>query len=174
MLIDMYQHYLYIIGKLKDAYQLSVDVNHRDIHTFYKEKMPIFKLLFGQYSGSDEPSIVVSFHIDLSSVFVVQWFHNIQQLHPPLKISEHFIEDDHGETWLGEDANSIRDLKYQQYVLEKWLSRSDTDEIKEFVDSKIVGRTRDFKKTYVSQTEFDEARIEFSKMKKPSAGEEVH
>lgn len=172
--ITPFQQYLYVIGKLKDVYKLDVEVPHRDIHTFFQGKTPIFKLLFGEYIETGDSNIVISFHIDVTSVDIIQWFLNVQALHPLLKIADHYLEDDKGETYLGEDADAIKNLKKHQEVLAEWLDNKDEKEIKSFVSSKIVGRIKDQNKTFNSRIESDQATMEFNIMKKPGNGDSIH
>ena len=174
MIQTMYQEYLYIIGKLKDIYKLEVDVPHQNIHTFYKNKAPIFKLLYGSYTKTGDTNIVVSFHIDIKVTEAIQWFVNIANIHPLLKVAEVYIEDDKGETYLGEDAEFIKNLKFQREVLDAWMSSRGEDEMKEFVKSKIVGEPRDYKKSYDSRHDSDKAIMDFDVLKKPEDSEDIH
>lgn len=167
MIQTPYQEYLFVIGKLKDVYNLDVDVSHRDIHTFYDKKKPVFKLMFGQYNENQETGIVVSFYIDIKVTEAINWFISISEIHPMVRVAEVYIEDDKGETFLGEDAEFIKNLKFQREVLDHWLSNKGQDEMKEFVKSKIVGAPRNYKKSYDSRHDSDKAIIEFEYLKKP-------
>lgn len=173
MIQSLFDEYIYTIGKLKDVYKFEVDTSHREIHTFYLDKIPIFKLLLGKYQGTEETNIVISFHIDIDAVTAVDWFMRVSDIHPLLKIADSYIEDDRGETYLGEDAKTIKNLKLQQEVLEAWLEQKDKQDVKDFVDGNIVGRVRESTKLYSSQVERDKAKIEFSTMKKPDDDGEV-
>lgn len=169
----MYEQYLWLIGKLKDQHKLTVEADHRDIHTFYNGKQPVFKLLFGQFSGKDSQEIVISFHIDLKAPEAIQWFTNVQTLHPSVRLTEVHIEDDAGETFLGEDAQKIADLKIQQEVLRMWITGEENKtEIKQFVASKVVGRMKDRK--FFDTSEMEKAIIEFDLMKKPIDDGEIN
>lgn len=168
MITDMYQQYLWLIGQLKDLYKLHVEVDHQDIHTFYQNKHPMFKLLYGRFTNSAEDYIVLSFHINVSATEAIEWYVRIKNQHPEIKISEVYIEDDRGETYLGEDATRIYTAKVEQQVLRAWLAdnKSSKENIIKFVESKVVGRVRDHKKPY-AEKDFEKALIEFDLMKKP-------
>jgi hypothetical protein len=173
MIIDLYQEYLYVIGMLKDVYKLEVETAHRNIHTFFVNKSQTFKLMFGTYqNGSNQ--IVVTFHIDVPSRDAIYWFLNIQHFYPMLKVVDHHIEDDKGETYLGSDASTIKNLMMQRNTLEHWLDNKTEQEMKDFVDGEIVGKVRDPKRSYDSQTEPSKAIIEFTRMQKPSDDEDTH
>lgn len=174
MITNLYQEYLFVIGKLKDTYNLHVDVDHKDIHTFYKDKKPLFKLFFGMFTKEEENSIVVSFHIDMFHAEAIQWFINIYNLHPLIKIHDSYIEDSNGETFLGEDAMAIREVFQSQEILSEWLENHDREDTEYFVKSKVVGRQRDHTKIFDSQVERDKAIIEFDKIRKPEDDEGVH
>lgn len=173
MLTDLYQEYLFIIGKLKDTYSLHIDVDHKDIHTFYRDKKPLFKLMFGHFTKDDSPSIVISFHLDMYHSEAISWFVNIYQLHPLIQIQDSYMEDSNGETYLGQDALALKEVYQAQAILSDWLENHDKKEIKEFVESKVVGRERT-NKVFDSLGQKDEAIIEFSRMKKPDDDEGVH
>jgi len=172
MVTTLYEQYLFVIGKLKDTYKLDIEVDHRDIHTFYKDKRPLFKLFYGMFTKEDDPSIVVSFHIDMYHPEAIQWFINIYSLHPLIKMHDSYIDDSNGETYLGEDAVALQEMYRTQQVLEHYLENHDTEEIRQVVDSKIVGR-------HIRPTIFDsqmqraEAIIEFNRLGKPSDDDEV-
>ena len=89
---ESYQNYLYLIGQLKDIHGLTIDVDHEDIHSFYKDKKPIFKLFYGIFPGNGEPTIVVSFHIDLKHPEVIKWFINIYRIDATIAIHDSYIE----------------------------------------------------------------------------------
>lgn len=174
MVSNLYQEYIYVIGKLKDVYKLDVDVDHRNIHTFYMNKRPVFKLLYGEFQKETSPSVVVSFHLDLHHAEAIQWFINIYSIHPLIKIHDSYIEDSNGEFYLGEEALSIREIYQTQEILENWLSTSDRSEIEEYVKSKVTGRYRAPNPTFDSQKQRSEAIIDFEKLKKPADDEGVH
>jgi hypothetical protein len=165
MVKNMYEQYLWLIGQIKDLYKLHVDVDHKEIHTFVSERQPVFKLFHG------DDRIVVSFHINVSATNAIEWYVKLKNLHPPIVVTDVYIEDARGETYLGEDATKIYTAMVEQQVLKAW-SNSKKDDIKKFVDSKVVGRVRDPKKTY-SQKELDKAIAEFDLMKKPVDDDEV-
>lgn len=178
MIQTMYQQYLFVIGKLKDIYQVEVDVNHRDVHTFYYQKIPVFKLLFGEFQTANqkekEQAIVVSFHIDLKVTEAVQWWINIHAIHPLIKVAEVYVEDDKGESYLGEDARMIQSLKYQREILDHWLTNKGEEEMIKFAQAKVVGKERDYKKSYDSHRETDKAIIDFEFIKKPQGDGDIH
>src|SRR5579863_3837695 len=117
MVITMYEQYLWLIGELKERHKLHVEADHKDIHTFYKNKVQLFKLFHGKYTSTEADSIVVSFHINLTATDAIEWYVNIKNLHPPILVTEVFMEDDRGETYLGEDATKIHTAKIEQAVL---------------------------------------------------------
>lgn len=172
---ELYQEYLYMIGKLKDAHGLTVDVDHTDIHTLYKDKQPLFKLFFGTFSENpDDPSIVVSFHVDLVHVEAIIWFMNIHKVHPSIQIHDSYVEDSNGETYLGEEALALREVFQAQEILANWLENEDRAGMEEFVKSDVVGRERDPHKSFNSQDERNLAMIEFERLRKPSDDDNIH
>lgn len=170
----MYQEYLYLIGKLKDVYKLDLDVAHKDIHTFYKGKKPLFKVMFGTFTKDSDASIVISFHIDLFHAEAIQWFINIYNIQPTVQLHDDYIEDANGETYLGEDALAIKDVYLSQDVLKEWLDNHDKQEIKDFAESKVLGRSPDHKKAFDSQNERSEAIIEFERIRKANDDDQIH
>lgn len=171
---ESYQNYLYLVGQLKDIHSLTVDVDHRDIHSFYKDKQPLFKLFHGMFTGDGQASIVVSFHINLRHSEVIRWFINIYRLEDTIAIHDSFIEDDNGETYLGEDAETIRDVYFSQEVLKDWLESADREDVEKFTEAKVVGRVREANKPFDAEAQREEALIEFDRIRKPSDDEEVH
>lgn len=171
---DSYQEYLRLIGNLKDKFGLTIDVDHRDIHTFFKDKKPLFKLFHGIFNSDDAPSIVVSFHIDLFHPEAVAWFINIYHFHSDIAMHDSYIEDSAGETYLGEDAMALKETYMAQEILNDWLDGSTSEEMRQFANAPVLGRDRDPKKSFNSQTQKYEAIIEFERIKKPGDDEEVH
>lgn len=172
MVTNMYEQYVFVIGKLKDIYKLDVDVDHKNIHTFYREKRPLFKLFYGMFTAEDDPSIVVSFHLDMYHPEAIQWFINIYSLHPLIKMHDSYIEDSNGECYLGEDALALRETYQAQEILEQWLENQTVEEIEEFVGSKVVGRqTRP--KIFDSLSQKDDAIIEFERVGRPDDDDEI-
>jgi len=172
---SMYEQYLWLIGQLKEAHKLHVEPDHQDVHTFYRGKLQLFKLMYGRFADQSQDYIVVSFHINLSATDAIEWYVTIKNLHPPIKVADVYIEDARGETYLGEDATKIHTAMIEQQVLKVWLqdNNSKKEDIVKFVESKVVGRVRDHKKAYDSQTEMEKAIIEFDLMKKPVDDGEV-
>lgn len=173
MLINLYQEYLYVIGKLKDTYNLDVDVDHKDIHTFFRNKRPLFKLFFGIFEQDKEQSIVVSFHLDIYHPEAIQWFIKIYNIHPQVKLHDSWIQDSAGETYLGEDALSIKEVYNSQRILDDWLNSHNEEDIEKFIKADVVGRERNSKKSFDSLKQKDEAIIEFKRMSKPTDDSEV-
>lgn len=174
MITDLYQEYLYVIGKLKDVHGLHIEVDHRDVHTFFKDKKPLFKLLYGTFQEDPDPAIVVTFHMDLTHPEAIMWFSNIYRIHPLLRLHDSYLEDSNGETYLGEDAMALRETYMSQDILATWLDNHDEEEIKEFVEAKVVGREPKATKTFDSLKQRDEAMIEFSRIKRPDDDDQVH
>lgn len=172
--MDLYQEYLYVIGKIKDVYKLDIDVDHKDIHTFYKGKTPLFKLFYGIFSTDTDPCIVISFHIDMYHAEAIQWYAKVYSIHPFLKIHDSWVEDSNGETYLGEDALAIREVQAEQDILSKWLEDHTIEEMEEFAKAPVVGRVRVPYKPFDSHIERDKAIIEFKRVKKPDDDESVH
>lgn len=173
LITDLYQEYLHLIGKLKDVHNLTIEVEHKDIHTFYKDKQPLFKLFYGKYAKNDEVCIVVSFHLDLIHAEAISWFISIYNICPILRIHDSYIEDDNGETYLGEDALALQEVFMTQNILDKWLKAHSEEEMREFADAKVVGKKSE-EKTHGSPLNVEEAIIEFDKLKKPPDDEEIH
>jgi hypothetical protein len=172
---EKYQEYLHLIGRLKDVYGIHADVDHQDIHVFTKDKRQIFKLFFGVFNKQpEEPSIVVSFHVDLMHAEAIIWFMNIQKLYPDILLHDSYIEDSSGETYLGEDAEALKEVYMAQEILGQWLENSSREEMEEFATSKVVGRVRDSKKNFDSRNEKQEAIIEFDRLRKPSDDDQIH
>lgn len=171
---ELYQEYLRVIGRLKDIFSLHVDVDHEDIHTFYKDKRPLFKLFFGMFTKDPDPSIVVSFHVDLFHPEAIGWFISIYRIYPQLAMHDSYIEDSNGETYLGEDAMALREVYQAQEILNTWLDGSSREEMEDFVKAKVVGRDRNLKRSFDSHMQKSEAIIEFERLKKASDEDEVH
>lgn len=171
---ERYQDYLHLIGQLKDIHKLHADADHQDVHSFYKDKKPLFKLFFGTFEKSKTQSIVVSFHLDLKHHEAIRWFVDIYKLENDVVIHDSYIEDDAGETYLGDDAEVIRDIFTSQEVLKDWLDTSSRQQIETYTKSKVIGRDREPNKSFDSQLEAGRAIIEFDKIKKPGNGEQVH
>lgn len=171
---ELYQEYLQVIGKLKDIFGLSIDVDHPDIHTFYKDKRPLFKLFFGMFEKDENPSIVVSFHIELFHPEAINWFVNIYKIHPQITMHDSYIEDSAGETYLGEDAMALKETYMAQEILGTWLDNSTREEMEDFVDAGVFGRDRDPTKSFDSHKERHQAIIEFERLRKPGDDEETH
>lgn len=171
---ESYQEYLRIIGRLKDVFGFHVDVEHENIHTFFKDKRPIFKLFFGMFTQDADPSIVVSMHVDLLHPEAVGWFINIYRLHPQIVLHDSWIEDSAGETYLGEDAMALKETYQAQEILTHWLENASHEEMGEFSKAPVYGRERDPSKIYDSQTERAEAIIEFERLRKATDDDNVH
>jgi hypothetical protein len=172
-IVDMYQQYLYTIGVLKDRHGLTMDVDHAHIHTFYKDKRPLFKLFYGAFEkDSDVKSIVVSFHLDLHHPEVINWYINIYNIHPLTQIHDSYYEDSNGEFYLGEDALMIRETFNTQDILQAWLEENDVEDTRMFVESKVVGRTRNLSQSFNSEAQKAEALEEFKKLGRPTEDDE--
>lgn len=171
---ELYQEYLRVIGKLKDVYKLHVDVDHEDIHTFYIDKKPLFKLLFGTFTSDPDPSIVVSFHVSLLHPEAITWFINIYRTHPGILIHDSYIEDSNGESYLGEDALALQEVYQTQDILAEYLENSSREEMEDFATAPVFGRERDTTKSFDSRDEKTEAIIEFERLRKPSNDDQVH
>jgi hypothetical protein len=169
-----YQDYIYLIGQLKDIHKLHADVDHAHVHSFYKDKRLIFKLFYGTFESQKDPCIVISFHLDLKHHEAIHWFVEVYKIEASLVIHDSFIEDDAGETYVGGDAETIRDLKFSQEVLRDWLETSNRQQVESFTKSKVLGRTKTPNKSFDSQFGQKEAIIEFNKIKKPGDGEQFH
>jgi hypothetical protein len=174
IIVNFYQEYLYVIGKLKDVHGLHVDVDHKDVHTFYKGKQQLFKLLHGTFSEDGTPTIVVTFQIELDAKEIIQWYLNVSNVHPMVKMMESYFEDVAGEIFYGEDAKKLLTVKHDQQCIKEYLAHYDTKGLREFASAKVVGRERDPKKLYISHLEMDQAIKEFETMKKPVEDDEVH
>jgi hypothetical protein len=170
----MYDQYIYLIGKLKDVYKLDVEVEHRNIHVFYKDKLPLFKLFFGIFPSQESQSIVISFHIDLTHPEVIIWFQNLKDIHPIIELHDSYIEDSVGETYLGEDAVAIKNLYVSQDVLDTWLNSATVEDMQAFIHSKVLGRDRDPNKPFDVQSQFEAAEIEFQRIRVPGSEDELH
>lgn len=172
---ELYQEYLHVIGRLKDVFGLHIDVDHKDIHTFYKDKRPLFKLFFGMFTKDPEPSIVVSFHVNMLHPEVISWFIHIYRLHPAIKIHDSYIEDSNGETYLGEDALALMETFQAQEILADWLDGATQEEMEEFATAPVYGRDPStIKKSFDSLREKNEAIIEFERLRKPTEDDEIH
>lgn len=172
LILSPYQNYLHLIGLLKDAYKFTVDVAHRDIHTFIKDKKHIFKLLFGEDKDVGIPSIVISFHIDVPSHEALEWFLKIKKQFDPIKFAPYYVEDDVGETYLGSDALKIKNIITTQEVLAKWLETKNEEDMQEFIRSDVVGRAENHRRVYDSRNEFELAKIEFDRLRRPTDEED--
>lgn len=171
---ELYQDYLRVIKSLKEAYKFDVEVDHADIHSFYRDKKPVFKLFFGAFQKDTEPTIVVSFHVDLFHPEAIAWYINIYRLFPMIEMHDSYIEDANGETYLGEDALALREVYQAQEVLTNWLESSSREEIEEFAKAPVTGRERDPNKSFDSQNQRVEATIEFDRIRKPGDDDQIH
>jgi hypothetical protein len=150
---------------------LTLDREHQHIATFYEAKNPIFKLVFGHFEGDHDESIVISFYLDLNPALAVNWFHRVVSFYKDISLTTCFYIDDAGESYVEEEAEIIKSYKTEQMVLSKYLDKLDREDIKSFVDSKILGRVRETKKQYL---DYHGALSEFNKMKKPVDDDECH
>lgn len=173
-IVTLYQEYLYIIKQLREIYKLDVDVPHRDIHNFYKDKKPIFKLMYGKYGGSGDGSIVVSFHITMKVVDSIGWFSKIQKINPMVKLAESYVEDHQGETYLGDDAEYIQSVITEREILAHWLDNKTTEEMKTRSQQNVIGRKVDYRKSYDSRFDGEKATMDFDHLKKPGNDEDIH
>lgn len=171
---ERYSDYLELVEQLKLDHKLEVDQEHSEVHSFLKNDIVIFKLMYGTYDKDRKPSVVVTFQIDLKHHEAIYWFVEIYKLDASIIIHDSFMEDDAGETYLGEEAEIVRDLKKSQEILKDWLDTSSPQQIETFTKSKIIGQTRDHTKSFDSQFEKDEAIIDFTKTRKPGDGENMH
>lgn len=177
MFTSLYQEYLYLIGKLKDVHGLDIDVRHKDVHVFFKNKKPLFQLMYGTFAEEPDPSIVVSFHLELFHAEAIQWFIYIYNLHPLVRLNDSYIEDDKGDYFIGADAIKLQEVYRAQDVLSEWLDNKTREEIEDFAESEIFGYDEDPddpKKVFTSQKQMDEAVTEFNRMKKPGSDDDVH
>jgi hypothetical protein len=174
MIVTLYQEYLLVIKRLTEIYKLHVDVGHKDSHTFYKDKVPIFKLLFGTSRETGETNIVVSFHIGLKIHNAVAWFVSIYHEHPLIQVAESFIEDSQGELYIGEDAEFIQKLIQEREIIIHWLDNRSPEEMIKLAKTPVIGRKRDYRKSYHSRLDVEEATIEFEHLKKPKDDGDVH
>lgn len=171
---ERYQEYLRLIGNLKDVFNLHVDVDHKNIHEFYDGKRPLFKLFFGMFTKTDDPTIVVSFHVDLQHSEAIRWWHKMVSAYPRLALHDSYIEDSSGETYLGEDAMAIKEVFQAQTILTQWLETSTREDMEQFVKAPVTGREREAYKSFDSHHERTEAIIEFERVRKPSDDESIH
>lgn len=172
MFSSLYQEYLYVVGKIKDIHGLDCEVNHRDVHTFYDGKRPLFKLVFGTFNKEDSDSIVILFHIEMRHPEVIIWFSKIYNIHPMLRLNDSWIEDDKGDYFIGENAEKIFEIYRAQEVLATWLETHTKEEIEDFVQSKVEGADPT-PKTFESK-QLEAATKEFERLRKASDDDEVH
>jgi hypothetical protein len=170
----LYTEFVAVAKELEEKLNLTVESNHDDIRTFLKGDVEIFKLLIGTFETTGDTEIVVSFHVALKPVETIGFYRKIDKIYPWFKLVECYIDDDMGETYLGEDAETLYNLFIQQEVLSNWFEKKTEDDAKEFVGQEIVGRERDLKRSYSSIFERDEALLEFERMAKPLKTDEVH
>lgn len=173
MVVSMYQHYLWMIGKLKDSHKMTIVVPHKDSHEMCIDNQPKFKLLFGEFAGHVGECIVFCPHVYLEIKEAIIWFSRVAALHPELLLWDVYLEDDRGEYFLGNDAYDVQNLFEQKATLEHWLENSDEVGIAEFVNSKTYGRVRDPKKLYDSTVQKNLAMDEFLRIRKPDSDDEV-
>lgn len=169
-----YQQYLYLIGQIKDKFNLSIDVDREDIHTFYQGKRPLFKLFFGTHAEDTEPSIVISFHLDLLHPEVIIWFNEVYEMHPTLQLQDSYYEDSHGDAFLGEDAIYLQDVMHAQEVLSEWLGSASNEEIEEFATAPVTGNPEAGLQAFRSPTDIDPAIIKFNNMVRAASDDEIH
>jgi hypothetical protein len=136
---ELYQEYLEVIRKFKDAFGLTVEVPHRTIHTFFFEKEPIFKLILGTHADTDVSEIVLSFYVGIKPLDAIGWYKKLYNMYPFFQLTYVHIEDDAGETYLGEEAEMIYAVMHEQEILGHWLENADQEEMEIFASAEVYG-----------------------------------
>ena len=154
--------YMMLVKQLTEAYKLNFYMEHKFIHEFFEEKIPLFKLIYAVDPKTKDNRVLVSFHLDMDAVDAIQWFDKICTSYPNARLAECYYKDDMDETYLGQDAEVIKMYKLEQEIVTKWLEQGE-EKAKKFAESQIAGRERPKGKSF---TDRDEAFAEFHKMQK--------
>jgi len=130
------EYYEAILERLQKDYQLTVDRSeHNSITEFFEGPLPLFKLIMTTPEGETPSVLIVSFHIELDTSSAIQWFLRIRQLDPNLYISECYLKDAEGGSYVGEDAEILKMYMMEQDIIAAWTA-SDTD-ISDFAQQEL-------------------------------------
>lgn len=161
------QTYKDVIKGLTEHYGLNALKEHKFIYEFFEaEEVPLFKLIYGFKESEQKNILIATFHIDLNPADAIQWFLRIEHLHPKIRLQECYIKDDRGETFLGTQAEALRQYKLEQEALYNWTS--DKEEAEKYVKARVLGRNRIKNQSFIEDTD---AMIEFNRMVKPEDDE---
>lgn len=150
-----------LVKKLSELYHIKAEKEHDFIYEFFEGNIPVFKLIMAP-DDTGKHMIIVSFHLDINSVYAIQWYLRILDLCPPLNITHCYYRDDSGRTITGEDAEIVRMYKMEQEVISNWIRENEeTDE--ENLEKQVVAETTTIKPSYNSK---EEAMKHFNLMKK--------
>lgn len=153
-----YETYLDLIKMLTERYSIRQEIEHKFIHEMFEAEIPLFKLIFAYNDKTKVNSILLSFHIDSAALDAVLWYSRIYNMYPGVKLTDSYMKDSRGETFLGQDAEVLRRYKLEQEILGDWSGTK--EEAAEFAKAP-VRRKRPKSSQLVTK---DKALEEFNQM----------
>ena len=151
-----------IIERLQAEYSLSVDRSeHESIVEFYEGPLPLFKLIVTTPPERTGPTLLISYHIELDAPSAIQWFLRVRHLDPNLMISESYLKDSKGVSYVGEDADILKMYMVEQDVVAAYMqSEKDAEDI---LEQELPSHQPSPIKVY---SEYKKALAEFNRMEK--------
>lgn len=123
-------YYKEIVNRLVELYGSKTESAHPFIYEFLEGSIQLFKLILNQDDSGEAGEVVLSFHIELEAVDVIQWFLRVRALDPLVKLTHCYIHDQDGNVYVGEDAHILRAYTIEQEILSAYLaSEKDGEEI---------------------------------------------
>lgn len=121
------EYYEAILERLQKDYDLHIDRSeHPGITEFYEGPLPLFKLILSAPEEDNPAILIVAFHIELDSPTAIQWYTRIRGLDPNVHLSACYLKDAEGTSYVGEDADIMRQHMMEQDLLSSWAA-SDID-----------------------------------------------
>lgn len=152
-----------MVTGIVDLYGVKPYKEHECVREFYEGDIPLFKLIYSPGDEEQEPMIVVSFHLDVDSVYAIQWYTRLQDLCPPLRITHCYYQDDAGQTFVGEYAEIVKMYKTEQAAIANWIRENEETDEENLEKKVIVEPSNSLKKVYTSK---EQAVQDFNRMKK--------
>ena len=118
-----------MLSQIRHLYDVACESEHRFIHEFFEGQLPVFKLIL--VDNTDGPGfIMVSFHIEMEASAAIQWFMRIRQMDPNLRVTQCYLKDQNGVSYVGEDAQVLRLYVIEQEIMSSYIQGDkDADEI---------------------------------------------
>lgn len=173
MITSLFQQYVWVIGQLKDRFKMTMETRHRESHEFFFENQPKFKLLYGRMENEQGNCIVFCPHIEMQTKEAIVWFCRVSELHPETVLWDVYLEDDRGESYLGRDAYALQHIYRQKQILEHWLENADEEDMNTFIEAKVYGREKDYKRQFDAFAQREQATTEFIRIRKPDSDDEI-